>query len=29
LLCGVANLLNGGGSLQQIVDLLNQIVALL
>lgn len=29
LLCGVANLLNGGGSLQQIVDLLNQIIALL
>ena len=29
LLCGVANLLNGGGSLQQIADLLNQIIALL
>jgi hypothetical protein len=29
LLCGVANLLNGGGSLQQIVDLLNQIIGLL
>jgi hypothetical protein len=29
LLCGVANLLNNGGSLSQIVDLLNQIIGLL
>ena len=29
LLCGVANLLNGGGALQQIADLLNQILAIL
>ena len=29
LLCAVANLLNGGGALQQIVSLLNQILGLL
>jgi hypothetical protein len=29
LLCSVANLLNGGGALQQIADLLNQILAIL
>ena len=29
LLCGIANLLSGGGPLQQIVGLLNQLVALL
>ena len=29
LLCGVANLLNGGGALQQIANLLNQILAIL
>lgn len=29
LLCAVANLLNGGGALQQIVNLLNQILGLL
>jgi hypothetical protein len=29
LLCAVANLLNGGGPLSQIVNLLNQILALL
>jgi hypothetical protein len=29
LLCAVANLLNGAGSLSQIADLLNQILALL
>lgn len=29
LLCAVANLLNGGGPLQQIVNLLNQILGLL
>jgi hypothetical protein len=29
LLCAVANLLNGGGPLQQIANLLNQILNLL
>jgi hypothetical protein len=29
LLCAIANLLNSGGPLQQIVHLLNQILALL
>jgi hypothetical protein len=29
LLCAIANLLNGGGPLSQIVDLLNQILAVL
>jgi hypothetical protein len=29
LLCSVANLLNGGGALQQIADLLNQILGIL
>lgn len=29
LLCGIANLLNGGGLLQDIADLLNQILAIL
>jgi hypothetical protein len=29
LLCAVANLLNGGGTLQQIADLLNQILRIL
>jgi len=27
LLCAVANLLNGGGALQQIINLLNQILS--
>jgi hypothetical protein len=29
LLCSVANLLNGGGALQQVADLLNQILGIL
>lgn len=29
LLCSVANLLNGGGAVQQIADLLNQIIGIL